>query len=397
MSYHKTKYELPEGIHVARNLTGEYISRYQLGKVVAIGGMGVVWKAYQADLKRDVAIKVIGRNMLRHPEAVERFQREALATARLQHPHILPIYDVGEHEGLPYIVMAYVDGGTLSQLIKVSPEGLPLDIVVQIATEISSALDYAHSQGIVHRDVKPGNILFDKEGHAYLADFGLAWNSAEGRYTSGTGTFSYLAPEVANGEQATPSSDIFSFGATLFEALAGRRFTTAKTLDDLLAFYDKKIVPDVNLYRRDLPTGVGVALWQALAHSPEARPHKTTALVSSIARAARMPAVHFPKSLAAPRPEDKPAGLEAQLHTPPVEEHAAPAKGEVPVLATPNPPRLHPGNGSRSITMTSLPTPPQVEQKPQPSHSTTAAILIGISLLVVVALFLLIAISAGGR
>ncbi len=260
-----------------------WIGRYQLIREVGTGGMGTVYEAYQADLDRVVAVKVINANYSHTADARRRFEQEALATARLQHPHILPIYEVGSHNQQPFIAMGYVTGGTLSDHIYNPSYLISLKRTLSFAPPIAQALDYAHKQGIVHRDLKPDNVLFDAYGHAYLADFGLAGGA--GGYTFGA--YPYVAPEVAFGSEVTPASDIFSFGVLLFEALSQRLPCEAETLDDLQKAYKQgRYEVDIRKYRPDLPPGVIVALFQALHFDPEARPATASAIARMMAHAA---------------------------------------------------------------------------------------------------------------
>lgn len=249
--------------------------------------MGIVYRARQPSVGRDVAIKLIGAPYAHHPAFLSRFEREAQALAHLQHPHILPVYDVGVAAGQPYLVMAYLTGGTLARRIAAHPEGLPLEEVVRLTAQIAAALDHAHRAGIVHCDLKPGNVLLDGTGNAYLADFGLARMAQEaglnGRRQPGTPP--YMAPEVAAGAAPSPASDIYALALIVFEMLCGRR-----------PFEDKEVAPqgerpladptDVRRWRPDLPRGVAVVVKQVLNAGPEARPPQAMALAHALARAA---------------------------------------------------------------------------------------------------------------
>jgi serine/threonine protein kinase len=202
--------------------------RYRLVKPIATGGMGTVWEGWDERLQRRVAIKQLhppqpGLDPEAARVAAERVLREARNAARLHHPHAVPVYDVVDDEGRPCLVMQYLPAQSLQQVL--AARG-PLDIptVARIGSEVASALEAAHQVGIVHRDVKPGNVLIDGEGTAKLTDFGISHAMGDPSLTSTglvTGTPAYLAPEVARGAPATPASDVFSLGATLFTALEG--------------------------------------------------------------------------------------------------------------------------------------------------------------------------------
>ncbi len=203
------------------------IGNYVLSRELGRGGMGVVHKAYDPVLKRDVAIKMILDPGSAGPQAVARFRREAESTARLRHPGIVALHEVGEHEGRPYIVMDYVRGETFEQLLKrdkVTPRR-----VAEIVRGVAAALDHAHKQGVIHRDVKPQNVLIDRDGEPRVMDFGLA-RDVDGGVDQLTmsgqvlGTPSYMAPEQAGAERGKqgPATDVWALGVVLYRALAGQ-------------------------------------------------------------------------------------------------------------------------------------------------------------------------------
>jgi hypothetical protein len=201
--------------------------RYRLGRVIASGGMGVVWEAWDERLGRPVAIKqlrpVVGVPAEEAELAKQRAMREARITARLHHPHAVPAFDAVEHEGQPCLVMPYLPSTPLSAVLE-ERGTLPLGQTARIGAEVASALAAAHELGIVHRDVKPGNILITPDGAAHISDFGISHAMGDPTLT-GSGTFhgtpAYLAPEVALGRAATFASDVFSLGATLYAMLEG--------------------------------------------------------------------------------------------------------------------------------------------------------------------------------
>jgi serine/threonine-protein kinase len=245
--------------------------------------MAVVYRAFQPRVGREVAIKVIVPPYNQHPELIRRFDAEARALASLQHPHILPVLDVGVMRGQPYMVMTYAAGGTLTRRIAASERGLSIAQAVCVTNDIAAALDYAHSQGIVHRDVKPGNILLDAAGNAYLSDFGIALLASQ--VDAPQGTFAYMAPEVAHGDRALPASDIYALGMVIFEMLTGRRPYNVRDKEALLAAHEADPRPDVRKYRPELPAGVQVVLGQALLWEPGSRPPRASSLAAALSRA----------------------------------------------------------------------------------------------------------------
>src|SRR5258708_26815489 len=204
---------------------GENVGPYRVTDRLGQGGMATVYRAYHANLDRYVAIKVLHATFKEDPNFLARFQREAQIVAKLEHPSIVPIYDYNEHNGEPYLVMKFIEGETLKGHLARKP--LTLDETIKIMTAVAQALTYAHEQGVLHRDVKPSNILLEKGVTPYLADFGLSRLASAGASTLSQdmmlGTPQYISPEQAQGvKDLDGPTDVYSLGVVLYELVAGR-------------------------------------------------------------------------------------------------------------------------------------------------------------------------------
>ncbi len=250
-------------------------NRYELGERVGTGGMSTVQLAFDRRLERDVAVKLLAEHLADDPQFVSRFRREALAAARLVHPNIVQVFDFGfdEASGRHFIVMEYVKGRSCAELLR--DEGrLTLDEVLHLADGACRALHYAHRNGVVHRDVKPGNILRADEGTVKLADFGIAKAMGSSQITqvgSVLGTAAYLAPEQAHGEPATPRSDIYGLGVVVYQLLAGRLPYEATTLPELVLLQQRQPPARLDAMDRTIPEGVATAIERALAMGADDR------------------------------------------------------------------------------------------------------------------------------
>lgn len=254
------------------SLVGHDLGNYHIIDEIARGGMATVYRATQASMKREVAIKVLPRSLTHDPTFMERFHREVEVISGLQHPHILPVYDSGAYNAMPYIVMAFLRGGTLADLIRKGP--MDLSEAYKILEQVADALDYAHTQGIIHRDFKPGNVLLDERGNTYLADFGLAKVSESSMQITGTsilGTPTYMAPEQAESGPLTSTADVYAVGVTLFQMLTGRVPFEAQTPLGVLMAHATKPVPNILEARPDLPEDVQTILDKAMAKSTSER------------------------------------------------------------------------------------------------------------------------------
>jgi TolB-like protein len=272
-------------------LPGTKLGPYEIIEPVGRGGMGEVYRARDARLRREVAIKIMASGALADPAMRERFDREARAVAALSHPNILSIYDVGNHEGIPYIAIELLDGDTLRSHLGTSP--LPLSTALDYAVQVGRGLAAAHDRGIVHRDLKPENIFITRDGQVKLLDFGLATEPASepgdettrlARTEAGVvlGTADYMSPEQVRGEHADERSDIFSFGCVVYEMLAARRaFTGASRIETLHAVL-KEHPPDLINLRSDGSQSISRVVRRCLEKAPESRFQSARDLVFSL-------------------------------------------------------------------------------------------------------------------
>lgn len=256
------------------DLVGRTLGQYEILEEIGRGGMANVYRAVQPSIGREVAVKILPTHFLQDQTFLERFNREVQVIARLQHPHILPVYDYGEQEGRPYIVMAYLTGGSLADHIQQADNGMPLDEVVRLVSQIAEGLDFAHKEGIIHRDFKPRNVLLDRNGNAYLSDFGIAKVTEITAQLTGTGivgTPAYMAPEMAQPGGVSPLVDIYALGVTIYQMLTGLLPYEADTPLGVLMAHASRPIPDVRESRPDLPVYVQMVVGRAMAKDSMAR------------------------------------------------------------------------------------------------------------------------------
>ncbi len=264
---------------------GETIGAYRIIEQLGQGGMASVFKAYHAALDRYVAIKVLHPAFKQDPTFLARFEREARIVAKLDHPNIIPIYDFAEHEGTPYLVIRYVEGQTLKQLMRSGP--LPFDRILSIFNPIAEALAYAHAQGVLHRDIKPSNIIIANDGHIYLADFGLARMIQPEQSTISRdmliGTPQYISPEQAKGDPVDARSDIYSLAVVLFEMMTGRAPFSADTPYSIIHDHIYTPLPLPTSLNPDISPNVERVLLKALDKDPNARYATATEFMDALA------------------------------------------------------------------------------------------------------------------
>ena len=249
--------------------------RYSIDGLLGRGGMAVVFAARDIERRRAVAIKVLNPDIASEV-ATKRFVREVLWASKLQHPNIVPVIDSGDVAGFPYLVMPLIEGDTLAAELSAHPL-LPFTTAVKYATQVASALDYAHKNGIVHRDIKPENILIS-DGSAVVTDFGIsrALGIASANALTGAGspigTLAYMSPEQVDGRPDVDGrSDIYSLGCVVYEMFAGRRAFDGTTFGQLLHQQRASQPPALESLRPDVPVGISKAIVRALEKNPDAR------------------------------------------------------------------------------------------------------------------------------
>ena len=301
------------------NLIGRTFGPYQLVDALGEGGMATVYKAYQPAIDRHVAIKVLPRHYSKDPEFTVRFQREAKILAQLQHPHILPVFDFGQSDGYSYIVMPFVKRGTLGDLLNNHPQ--PLSRIRLVITQVGDALNYAHACGLVHRDVKPSNILINDENNCLLTDFGLAKKveATENLTHTGSvlGTPTYMSPEQCADKPLDGRSDVYALGIILFEMATGHVPFKAETPLTLLAKHLYDPVPPPKSLNPHLSENLQLVILKALTKDPKDRYQTAGELVQALQKALpdgpvllqKKPALHSGKTAVKLKGADRRAAL----------------------------------------------------------------------------------------
>ena len=284
------------------------IRGYEIREHLGSGHTGAVYKAYQPVIGRDVAIKVILPQFANHPDFIRRFEVEAQLVARLEHPHIVPLYDYWRDPSGAYLVMRWLKGGNLQADLARGPwKAAP---AVELVEQICAALALAHRQGVVHCDIKPANILLDEEGNAYLTDFGIAiltgplaqlsHASLSGNGGSSSGSLGYVSPEVSRGLETTPLADIYSLGVVLYEILTGTHPFPGIEGEALVQKHLSEALPSVLALRPELPAAVDAVIQQATQKDPAARYPDVGALAHDF-RLALIPDSAAPHEISIPK------------------------------------------------------------------------------------------------
>jgi serine/threonine protein kinase len=257
------------------NLTGRTFKGYELRECLGEGGFGAVYRAFQPLLGRDVAVKVIRTEFANHADFIRRFESEAQVIARLEHPHIVPLYDYWRDPTGAFLIMRWLRGGSLQAALASGP--CSLAEVQRLMEQLTGALSTAHRHGVVHRDVKPANVLRDEEGNYYLADFGIAKDLSTDSTGSNTasgamlGSPAYMAPEQIKQEPVTVQTDIYLLGVLLFEVFTGQKPFAGATPTDLLYQHLYEPLPSLRMHRPDLPPALNEVIQRATQKPPGAR------------------------------------------------------------------------------------------------------------------------------
>ena len=315
-------------------LVGRSLGQFRIVERIGAGGMATVFKAYQPNLDRYVAIKVLPAYHARDPIFVKRFVQEARAVAKLVHPNILQIHDFGEQDNITYIVMEYVEGGTLKDRLK-RPIAVPeaVDYMIQAA----EGLNCAHNNGIVHRDVKPANMLLRKDGYLLLSDFGIA-KILEGttnltRVGTGIGTPQYMSPEQGTGQAVDRRSDIYSLGIVLFHCLAGRVPFTAENPLTITVKHLNDPLPVEMLRMAGIPSPIEQVVVKMAAKAPQDRYQTTDELIAALTEALTASQLSIPSrwrpgmSSAMPQLDVRGSGVVPQIPVSAVEGQGVPVRG----------------------------------------------------------------------
>jgi serine/threonine-protein kinase len=310
---------------------------FALGEMLGRGGMGIVFRARETALDRDVALKVLAFDPVLNPEAYARFEREAKLAARLDHPNIVPIFSVGQRNGIAFYTMRMVRGGSVEQMITPG-HGLEIGHALAILRDVASALDYAHRNGVVHRDIKPANILVGDSGHALVADFGIArafggdGGAATATATGVVGSPAYMSPEQWRGEKVDGRADQYALAILAFELLTGRRPFADASMQELLRMHLADDPPEVTSFRGDLAPEMGAAIARGMAKDPNDRFVSATAFVDALAATSGFA---VPARMSGAVPRATPSGSPRQVTPMPAQQTVRKTIGAEPVAAPP--------------------------------------------------------------
>jgi eukaryotic-like serine/threonine-protein kinase len=286
-----------------QHLTGQTLGQYELRGLLGKGGMGAVYSAYQASLKREVAIKVLPPELLIEPTYQERFIREAQIAASLEHPNIVSIYDYGTQNDISYVVMRLLTGGSLSDWLQNTKP--TLEMIADLLAQLAGALDYAHNRGVFHRDVKPTNVMFDNLERPYLVDFGLAKLASSTTLLTASGvvmgTPAYMPPEQWLNQELTPAADQYALGVVAYQMITGSLPFKADVPYAMLHKHLNEPPPPPQLINPELPDSLTPVFWRVLAKDPADRFSTVTAFVDAFVRALNDTAFATPLAVLAPQ------------------------------------------------------------------------------------------------
>ncbi len=363
------------------DLLGKTLGQFEIIEEIGRGGMATVYSARQTSMNRTVAIKVLPRHLMHDPNFYERFEREVDVIAHLEHPHILPIYDYGQSENIPFIAMRYLGGGSMEQMIR---RGMAdINELERPIRQICQALDYAHKEGIIHRDIKPGNIMLDNGGNAYLSDFGIA--RVLGSELTGSmivGTPAYMSPEQANGLSIDGRADIYAMGVVVFELITGREPYEAETPMAVLLKHINEPMPPISNFREGIPDGVQQVVDKATEKDPNDRFSSAGEMSKALGAALRGESMSFasptqasatPAGNESTRSMDNTKTITGQI----MPDNATMPPSQMPIANnTPIPMQAGMADSQTNITGVGIP------QKSGPSTSLLVAVVLVVALLV---------------
>lgn len=295
-------------------LTGKTLSKYKVLEKIGAGGMGAVYKAMDIELDRTVAVKVLPSSFARDPQYLERFHREAQTAAQLDGPHIIDVFDYGEQDGYTYLVISYISGESLGDRL-----GQPMDTktTVDIISQVGEGLAFAHSRGVIHRDIKPDNILLTEDGQAVIVDFGLAKIREAVRITqtgAALGTGHYMSPEQIRGaKDIDHRTDIYSLGVVLYEMLTGQVPFQGDSFWALVKQHVKDPVPSPRSLNSEIPLAVEAVILKALEKASGARYQTVEEFVAALCEATRQPLPDWVEEARVKRPSKITTALKAEL------------------------------------------------------------------------------------
>ncbi|KMO82917.1 serine/threonine-protein kinase [Mycolicibacterium chlorophenolicum] len=309
---------------------GTRFGPYELQSVIGVGGMGEVYRAYDTARERMVAIKLLRPEMVADPSFQERFRRESRVAARLQEPHVIPVHDFGEIDGVLYIDMRLVEGASLKQVLRTDGALQPRRAVA-IIRQVAAALDAAHANGLVHRDIKPENVLLTPDDFAYLVDFGIAHGGGEATVTSTglvVGSCAYMAPERFSGDRGGPASDVYSLACLLYETLTGRAPFEAADVRQVMSAHMFSAPPRPSIMRRGITRAFDDVVARGMAKAPADRYTSAGDLARAAGAAAERAPSAAPVAPAAPPPSTR--QFSAAYPTPPPYAPAPPPRPQRP-------------------------------------------------------------------
>jgi serine/threonine protein kinase len=267
---------------------GQMLGSYRIESVLGVGGMGHVYRATAPD-GEEVALKLVKADLARDVVFRKRFEREARIAQQVTDAHVVPVLDTGEQEGIPYLTQRFIRGGSLAEVIERDGK-VPLDLAVRVCREAAHGLDALHAQGLIHRDVKPANILLDAEGVIYITDFGLAKDTQGSLLTrpgQALGSLDYMAPEQIRGEEVTAATDVYGLGCVMCECLLGKPPFSDRQGMRVLWAHLQDDPPDPSTVSPDVSPAVGQAILRALKKEPADRPQSASDFAREMDEAAR--------------------------------------------------------------------------------------------------------------